>query len=83
MVAAGARKGTLLFKGRIEGRSYIGEAHVFSSNCGPMAYPVEGTVSADFTRIELTGRAPRRNSNCVNTGWRDDRLVFTYLSKAD
>lgn len=80
MKAVGVRRGTLLFKGRIEGMRYIGEAYVFSSQCGPMAYPVEGEVSQDWRTVVMRGRTPRRSQDCSSVTWRDDELTFSYLS---
>ena len=82
MEKAGVVKGTLLFKGQFAGRSYKGQAYQFSRKCGPIAYPVKGEVSADFTRIDLSGERPVRDSNCRRTGTKVDRLVFEYRSKS-
>lgn len=82
MEEAGVVRGTLLFKGQFAGRSYKGQAYQFSSKCGPIAYPVKGEVSADFTRIDLAGERPVRDSNCRRTGTKVDRLVFEYRSKS-
>lgn len=78
---AGVRPGTLLFKGTFSGASYSGQAYLFSKDCGPVAYPVSGSVSADMRRVELRGERPVRDRNCRRIGTRPDRLVFEYRSK--
>lgn len=79
---AGVVKGTLLFKGQFAGRSYKGQAYQFSHKCGPIAYPVKGQVSKDFTRIDLSGERPVRDKDCRRTGTKTERLVFEYRSKS-
>ncbi|TPM35640.1 caspase family protein [Mesorhizobium sp. B2-3-4] len=81
LARAGARKGTLLFKGRRTGDSYTGRAYHFSRFCGPISYPVTGEVSADQMQVVLTGRAPVRSPDCKQTGWEDEKLVFSFRSK--
>jgi hypothetical protein len=76
------QSGTLLFEGRKDGSTYAGTAYVFSPTCGKSGYPVKGVVSRDQTSIRLYGKAPRRDSNCNVTGYRNDELVFTYRSRA-
>jgi hypothetical protein len=78
---AGARKGTLLFKGERSGNDYIGRAYHFSRYCGPISYPVKGRVSADQMKVVLTGRSPVRGQDCKQTGWQDEELVFSFRSK--
>lgn len=79
---AGVRPGTLLFKGTFVGMTYSGQAYLFSKDCGPVAYSVSGSVSADYRRVELTGDRPVRDRNCRRVGTKPDRLVFEYRSKA-
>ena len=79
MLDAGATRGTLLFEGERQGMLYAGTAYVFSKTCGPIGYWVEGSVSSDQRRVELKGQAPRRNSNCKISSYRDDHLVFSLL----
>lgn len=74
----GAKPGTLLFKGLLEGSSYSGTAYVFSTDCPPAPYAVEGRVSDGGRRVVLTGKAPRLSASCETTGTRDDTLVFTW-----
>lgn len=82
MAKAGVSRGSLLFKGRISGRTYSGMAYLFSKRCAPVAYKVSGQVSADFTRVELHGAKPVRDRNCREIGTKPDRLVFEYHSKS-
>ncbi len=83
MLAAGARRGTVLFEGRREGETYSGVAYVFAKGCPPSSYAVAGEVSADERRITMTGNAPRLDRSCRVTGTRADTLVFTYKAATD
>lgn len=76
----GVRKGALLFKGTSSGGVYRGQAYVFSRECGPVSYRVEGRAAGEPPVITLRGRAPRRSKECAQTGWREDTLVFRYDS---
>ncbi|CAG0976693.1 MAG: caspase family protein [Rhizobiaceae bacterium] len=78
---AGVTPGTVLFKGKLSGKTYQGQAFIFSAKCGPIAYAVSGAVSADWTRVDLRGNRPVRDANCRQTGTKPDRLVFEYKSK--
>ncbi|HHZ08807.1 MAG TPA: caspase family protein [Rhizobiales bacterium] len=78
---AGVTPGTVLFKGKLSGKTYQGQAFIFSAKCGPIAYAVSGTVSADWTRVDLHGNRPVRDANCRQTGTKPDHLVFEYRSK--
>lgn len=79
MLQAGARSGTVLFRGNRKGFRYSGTAYVFSQRCGPAAFSVSGAVSPDQRSVTLHGKAPRRSgSGCEINGYRDETLVFTY-----
>lgn len=76
---AGVRRGTLLFNGQYDGRSYFGTARRFSRFCvgSPQLYGVSGP--ANNSRIVLRGSRDN-NRRCQPTGRRvSDRLVFTFL----
>lgn len=78
IMKAGAKPGTLLFRGERNGDEYTGTAYIFSAGCPPQPYAVAGQVSGDDRRIVMTGKAPRIGAGCVVTGYRDDTLVFTF-----
>lgn len=82
LLSQGVRKGALLFKGTASGSVYRGQAYVFSRECGPISYRVEGSAAGQLPTITLRGKAPRRAKDCAQTGWRDDTLVFRYDSAA-
>ena len=82
LAEVGVRKGALLFKGTASGGVYRGQAYVFSRECGPISYRVEGSAAGEPPTITLRGKAPRRARDCAQTGWRDDTLVFRYDSAA-
>ncbi len=79
----GVQKGALLFKGEVRGGVYRGLAFLFSRECGPISYPVEGSATGEPPTITLRGRAPKRAKTCAQVGWREDTLVFRYDSKAN
>ena len=59
MLEAGARPGSLLFRGEVNNGQYLGTAYIFNSHCGPIPYEVKGSILNDDERIVLTGQAPR------------------------
>jgi len=75
--AYGVEPGTLLFSGKRSGKSYSGTAYVFTKSCGVKPYQVSGPISENDEQVTMTGQAPRVDSNCQITGYRDDTLVFT------
>ncbi len=80
LVAAGVRKGTLLFNGVKSGNWYSGTARVFSRYCpgSPLEYAVEGPVNAKQTRVTVSG-SREVHEECQPTGRRTtDTLVFNY-----
>jgi hypothetical protein len=74
----GIAYGTTLFEGRVTPRGLIrGLAYIFSRECPPAPYPVEGIMAKTLV---LEGAAPQRGANCAITNLRADkdaaRLVF-------
>jgi hypothetical protein len=80
---AGVAKGSVLFIGKKTGNRFSGSAHLFSKQCGAVAYDVKGSLSENSRRLTLTGRAPKRNAQCQVVGHRDDVLVFTQQAIAE
>jgi hypothetical protein len=64
MLEAGARPGSLLFRGEINNGQYLGTAYIFNLYCGPIPFEVKGPILDDDERIVLTGQAPRVGQNC-------------------
>jgi hypothetical protein len=75
----GVQSGTLLFTGTRSGYNYIGTAYIFYRRCGPIPYPVRGSLSSDLHFIRLAGRAPRLDANCNIVSYFDDVLKFAAL----
>ena len=76
----GVRPGTVLFRGRFEGRGLAGVAYVFRKGCEPAAYNVAGPAVGGG-RIYLSGAAPiRPQGSCRVTGYSErsgnSQLVF-------
>src|SRR5664279_2942765 len=74
----GIAYGTTLFEGRVTPRGLVrGLAYIFSRECPPAPYPVEGIMAKTLV---LEGAAPQRGANCAITNLRADkaaaRLVF-------
>lgn len=64
MFEAGARSGSLLFRGEIDNGQYSGTAYIFNPRCGPIPFQVKGPAADNDERIMLTGQAPRVGRNC-------------------
>jgi hypothetical protein len=64
MMEAGARPGSLLFRGQINNGQYSGTAYIFNRHCGPIPFQVKGPTLDNDERIVLTGEAPRVGRNC-------------------
>jgi hypothetical protein len=74
----GIAYGTTLFEGRVTPRGLVrGLAYIFSRECPPAPYPVEGIMAETLV---LEGAAPQRGANCAISNLRADkaaaRLVF-------
>lgn len=57
LAAIGVRSGTLLFEGQGAANILVGTAYVFSENCSPTPYHVEGVIYSE-TEVRLDGAAP-------------------------
>jgi hypothetical protein len=79
MLDAGARPGSLLFRGEVNNGQYLGTAYIFSLHCGPIPFEVKGPILDDDKRIVLTGQAPRVGQNCRPYGSYTSNLEFTRL----
>jgi hypothetical protein len=75
MLEAGARSGSLLFRGEVNDGQYLGTAYIFNVHCGPVPFEVKGTILND-ERIVLTGQAPRVGQNCRTYGSYTSNLEF-------
>jgi hypothetical protein len=64
MLDAGARPGSLLFRGEINNGQYLGTAYIFNLRCGPIPFEVKGPILDANERIVLTGQTPRVGQNC-------------------
>jgi hypothetical protein len=76
MLDAGARPGSLLFRGQINNEQYSGTAYIFNPRCGPIPFEVNGSILDDDQRIVLTGQAPRVGQNCRANGSYTSNLEF-------
>jgi hypothetical protein len=76
MLEAGARPGSLLFRGQVNDGQYLGTAYIFNLHCGPIPFEVKGPIFDD-QRIVLTGQAPRVGQNCQTYGSYTSNLEFT------
>jgi len=79
MLAAGARPGSLLFRGEVNNGQYLGTAYIFNLHCGPIPFEVKGLVLNDDEQIVLTGRAPRVGQDCRPYGSYTSNLEFRRL----
>jgi hypothetical protein len=79
MLDAGARPGSLLFRGEINNGQYLGTAYVFNLHCGPVPYEAKGPILNDEERIVLTGQVPRVGQGCRAYGSHTSNLEFRRL----
>jgi hypothetical protein len=83
MLDAGARPGSLLFRGQVSKGQFLGTAYIFNAHCGPIPFDVEGSILDDGERIVLTGQAPRVGQNCrTHASYKSD-LEFKRSKLAD
>ena len=75
MLDAGARPGSVLFRGEVNSGQYLGTAYIFNPHCGPIPFEVKGPI-LDDQRIVLTGQAPRVGRNCQTYGSNTSNLEF-------
>jgi hypothetical protein len=80
MMEAGARSGSLLFRGRLDNGQYSGTAYIFNPRCGPIPFQVTGTALDNDERIVLTGQAPLVGRNCRTSGSFTSTLEFKRLN---
>jgi hypothetical protein len=80
MLDAGARPGSLLFRGGINNGQYLGTAYIFNVHCGPIPFEVKGPILDDDGRIVLTGQAPRVGGNCRTYALYTSNLEFRRLN---
>jgi hypothetical protein len=83
MLEAGARPGSLLFRGEINNGQYLGTAYIFNLHCGPIPFEVKGPILDDDERIVLTGQAPRVGQNCRVYESYTSNLEFRRLKPTD
>jgi hypothetical protein len=79
MMEVGARPGSLLFRGQINGGQYSGTAYIFNLRCGLVPFQVKGPVLDNDHRIVLTGQAPRLGRNCRTRASYTSNLEFRRL----
>jgi hypothetical protein len=79
MLDAGARPGSLLFRGQVINGQYLGTAYIFNLHCGPIPFEVKGPTLDDDERMVLTGDAPRIGRNCRTYGSYTSNLEFRRL----
>lgn len=76
MIDAGARPGSLLFRGHTHEGKYFGTAFIFKSHCGRIPYQVSGPILDNYEQVVLTGQAPRVGPDCQIRGHVADVLEF-------
>jgi hypothetical protein len=79
MLDAGARPGSLLFRGEVNNGQYLGTAYIFNLHCGPIPFEVKGPILDDDERIVLTGQAPRVGRDCRPYATYTSNLEFRRL----
>jgi hypothetical protein len=80
MLEAGAKTGSLLFRGEVSNGQYSGTAYVFNQQCGQVPFQVKGAILDNGKRIVLTGQAPRIGRNCQAIASYSTNLEFRLLT---
>jgi hypothetical protein len=83
MFEAGARPGSLLFRGQVDNGQYSGTAYFFNPHCGAIPFQVKGPVLDNDERIMLTGQVPQVGRNCRTYGSSTNNLEFRRLKSTD
>ena len=83
MLDAGARPGSLLFRGQVNSGQYSGTAYFFNPHCGSIPFEVKGTILEDEEQIVLTGQAPRVGRDCQTYGSYTSNLEFRRLTPTE
>jgi hypothetical protein len=83
MLEAGARPGSLLFRGQVDNGQFSGTAYLFNPHCGAIPYQVKGLVLDNDERIMLTGQVPQVGQNCRTYGFYTSNLEFRRLKPTD
>jgi hypothetical protein len=83
MSEAGARPGSLLFRGQVDNGQYSGTAYIFDPHCGAIPFQVKGPVLDNDERIVLTGQVPKVGRNCRTYGFYTSNLEFRRLKPTE
>jgi hypothetical protein len=83
MLEAGARPGSLLFRGQVDNGQYAGTAYIYNPHCGAIPFQVKGPVLDNDERIILTGQAPQAGRNCRIHGSYTSNLEFRRLKPTE
>jgi hypothetical protein len=79
MFEAGARPGSLLFRGQADNGQYSGTAYMFNPRCGQIPFQVRGAILDNDERLVLTGQAPQVGRNCQTYASYTTNLEFRLL----
>ena len=83
MLEAGARPGSLLFRGQVDNGQFSGTAYLFNPHCGAIPFQVKGSILDDDERIMLTGQVPQVGRHCRIYGSYISNLEFRRLKPID
>jgi hypothetical protein len=76
----GVTQGMAEFEGDQVGSLYRGTGYVFSRICGPIGYPVTGSVAQDGKSVTLRGYVPYVDAQCTRKEYRLGILVFQQIN---
>jgi len=79
MLEAGAKPGSLLFRGEVNNGQYSGTSYILNRRCGRIPFQVKGAILDNDQRIVLTGQAPRVGRNCKTYASYTTNLEFRLL----
>lgn len=79
LAKVGVRKGTMLFRGHVQGNTVKGFAYVVMPRCTGMAYEMSGELTAG-KKLKLSGLRPKFSEACTVTGTENETLVFEKIA---
>ena len=83
MLEAGARPGSLLFRGQVDNGQYAGTAYIYNPHCGAIPFQIKGPVLDNDERTILSGQAPQAGRNCRIHGSYTSDLEFRRLKPTE
>jgi hypothetical protein len=76
LLSYGVAKGTPLFEGTLQQRSFVGVMHAFHRNCGTLNMQAHGDIADDDRSVSFHSQKPIFGTNCSIDKYEDDVTTF-------